>query len=31
MINYVGPLSLVVMLSVFKEAYDDIQRHRRDL
>lgn len=30
MINYVGPLSLVIGLSILKEAYDDFQRHKRD-
>ncbi|CAK83243.1 unnamed protein product (macronuclear) [Paramecium tetraurelia] len=29
-INYVGPLSIVVCLSMCKEAYDDILRHSRD-
>ena len=28
--NYVGPLSLVLTLSMCKEAYDDILRHARD-
>lgn len=30
MIDYLGPLALVVSLSVLKELYDDIQRHNRD-
>ncbi|CAD8045715.1 unnamed protein product [Paramecium sonneborni] len=29
-INYVGPLSIVLCLSMCKEAYDDILRHSRD-
>lgn len=27
LINYVGPLTLVVFLSICKEAYDDLLRH----
>jgi len=30
MINYVGPLILVISISFFKELYDDILRHKRD-
>jgi phospholipid-translocating ATPase len=30
MIDYLGPLALVVALSVLKEFYDDLQRHKRD-
>lgn len=30
LIDYLGPLAMVVGLSVFKELYDDIQRHKRD-
>ncbi|KAM3127182.1 hypothetical protein pb186bvf_020701 [Paramecium bursaria] len=30
LIGYLGPLALVVLLSVLKELYDDIKRHRRD-
>lgn len=28
--NYIGPLSLVLTLSLLKEAYDDLLRHARD-
>lgn len=30
LLDYLGPLMLVVSLSVLKELYDDIQRHKRD-
>ena len=30
LIGYLGPLALVVFLSVLKELYDDIKRHKRD-
>lgn len=30
LIGYLGPLVMVVMLSVLKELYDDIKRHNRD-
>ncbi|CAD8047447.1 unnamed protein product [Paramecium sonneborni] len=30
LIGYLGPLALVVTLSVLKELYDDIKRHKRD-
>lgn len=30
MIDYLGPLILVVSLSLLKELYDDIKRHSRD-
>lgn len=29
-INYVGPLTLVISISILKELYDDILRHKRD-
>ncbi|CAD8189038.1 unnamed protein product [Paramecium pentaurelia] len=30
LIDYLGPLALVVAISLLKELYDDIQRHMRD-
>ncbi|CAD8137568.1 unnamed protein product [Paramecium pentaurelia] len=30
LIGYLGPLALVVTLSILKELYDDIKRHKRD-
>ncbi len=30
LITYVGPLALVLVLTMAKEAYDDYERYRRD-
>jgi len=29
-ITYIGPLGLVLMLTMLKEAYDDWERYKRD-
>jgi len=30
LITYIGPLALVLMLTMLKEAYDDWERYKRD-